>query len=57
MGIIICTDVLRKSLIEEIKLDLFIYKLKSNPMYTESLVTLDEKDDHSFKENERTVWC
>ena len=38
----------------------FLYRLRSNTVYTKSLNTLDDKDNQNYKENEEvtkpTVW-
>ena len=33
----------------------FLYKLKTNTSYTETLNTLDDRDDQNYKENERLI--
>ena len=33
----------------------FLFKLRSNPTYTESLVTQDDKEDYNYKKNQRTT--
>ena len=33
----------------------FLYKLRSNPTYMESLITLDDSEDYNYEDNERAT--
>ena len=33
----------------------FLYKIKSNPTYTESLFTIYEREDHEYNDNRKNT--